>query len=68
MKITRIEALQIFDSRGNPTLEVQMMLENGVQGRGLVRGLLVFPQKGLIRVRDAPEKHDLLRKFDQAVP
>ena len=36
MKITHVDALQIFDSRGNPTLEVWITLENGIQGRGLV--------------------------------
>ncbi len=36
MKIANLSAIQIFDSRGNPTLEAQVRLENGVAGRGLV--------------------------------
>lgn len=36
MKIQSIDALQIFDSRGNPTLEAIVTLENGHSGRGLV--------------------------------
>jgi enolase len=36
MKIRSVHALQIFDSRGNPTVEAVIELENGVTGRGLV--------------------------------
>jgi enolase len=36
MKIADITALQIFDSRGNPTVEAQVILEDGTLGRGLV--------------------------------
>ena len=33
MKITSIHARQILDSRGNPTVEADVILENGVMGR-----------------------------------
>jgi enolase 1/2/3 len=36
MKIQNVEAYQIFDSRGNPTVEAVLTLEDGIQGRGLV--------------------------------
>jgi enolase len=36
MKIASISAWQIFDSRGNPTVEAEIALENGVRGRGSV--------------------------------
>jgi enolase len=36
MKITHIDALQIFDSRGNPTIEAIVTLDDGSQGHGLV--------------------------------
>jgi enolase len=36
MKITSIQAWQIFDSRGVPTLEAEVTLANGARGRGLV--------------------------------
>lgn len=36
MKIANIDAFQIFDSRGFPTLEVHVKLEDGTTGRGLV--------------------------------
>ncbi len=36
MKINRVSALQIFDSRGNPTVEAVVELSGGQHGRGLV--------------------------------
>lgn len=36
MKITNIHARQILDSRGNPTVEADVMLENGAMGRAAV--------------------------------
>lgn len=36
MKIRDVRAFQVFDSRGNPTLEAEVVLDNGVSGRGLV--------------------------------
>jgi enolase len=35
MRIARIDALQIFDSRGNPTVEAMVVLDDGSMGRGL---------------------------------
>ena len=36
MKITKIHARQILDSRGNPTVEADVTLENGIMGRAAV--------------------------------
>lgn len=36
MRIAAVRAFQIFDSRGNPTVEVEMVLDGGIVGRGLV--------------------------------
>lgn len=36
MKIAKIHAREILDSRGNPTVEVEVTLENGVMGRAAV--------------------------------
>jgi enolase len=36
MKITSIRARQILDSRGNPTVEAEVTLENGIMGRAIV--------------------------------
>lgn len=36
MRISRVSGLQIFDSRGTPTVEAEVILENGARGHGLV--------------------------------
>ena len=36
MKIEKVHAREILDSRGNPTVEVEVTLENGVMGRAAV--------------------------------
>lgn len=36
MKISNIHAREILDSRGNPTLEAEVTLENGIMGRSAV--------------------------------
>jgi enolase len=35
MKISRIDALEVLDSRGNPTIEVGLQLEDGSEGRAI---------------------------------
>ena len=36
MKIKNVKAREILDSRGNPTVEVDVILENGIVGRAAV--------------------------------
>jgi enolase len=36
MKIQRLDAYQVFDSRGNPTVEAEVTLEDGTVGRAIV--------------------------------
>ena len=36
MRIADVSAFQIFDSRGNPTVEAEVLLASGARGRGLV--------------------------------
>ncbi|HPF83645.1 MAG TPA: phosphopyruvate hydratase, partial [Bacilli bacterium] len=36
MKIQDVHAREILDSRGNPTVEVDVTLENGIMGRAAV--------------------------------
>ncbi len=58
MKITDITAYQIFDSRGNPTLEVILTLENGIRGRGLVPSGASTGQFEALELRDGnPAKY-----------
>ena len=35
-KISKIKARQIFDSRGNPTVEVDIVTDDGILGRAAV--------------------------------
>ena len=35
MKIQHIHARQVLDSRGNPTVEADVILENGIMGRAI---------------------------------
>ncbi len=36
MKIASVGAYQVYDSRGTPTVEAEMVLQNGLRGRGTV--------------------------------
>ena len=52
MKIKDVSAFQIYDSRGNPTLEVEVELENGVLGSGLVPSGASTGQYEALELRD----------------
>lgn len=36
MKILKVDAIEILDSRGNPTVEVNLELEDGTSARAMV--------------------------------
>jgi enolase len=52
MKIASISAWQIFDSRGNPTVEAEIVLESGVRGRGSVSSGASTGQFEAVELRD----------------
>ncbi len=56
MKIASISACQIFDSRGNPTIESEIVLENGVRGRGGVPSGASTGQFEALELRDREPK------------
>ncbi|MCB1236069.1 MAG: phosphopyruvate hydratase [Verrucomicrobiae bacterium] len=57
MKIASLDALQIFDSRGNPTVEVLVTLEDGSAGRGLVPSGASTGRHEALELRDGdPER------------
>lgn len=56
MKITSIDALQIFDSRGNPTVEVIATLEDGTTGHGLVPSGASTGHHEALELRDGDKK------------
>jgi enolase len=52
MKIQSVDAYQIFDSRGNPTIEAEVVLENGARGAGLVPSGASTGQYEALEMRD----------------
>ncbi|WP_096087547.1 phosphopyruvate hydratase [Agaribacterium haliotis] len=56
MKIQNIDAYQIYDSRGFPTLEVELELENGIKACGLVPSGASTGQFEALELRDGDMK------------
>jgi enolase len=56
MKISSISAYQVYDSRGNPTLEAEVALENGARGRGIVPSGASTGQFEALELRDRDPK------------
>lgn len=56
MKIASIQAWQIFDSRGVPTVEAEVTLASGVRGRGLVPSGASTGQFEALELRDGDPK------------
>ena len=52
MKISKVHAREILDSRGNPTVEVDVTLENGVVGRAAVPSGASTGEKEALELRD----------------
>ncbi|MGH7995580.1 MAG: phosphopyruvate hydratase [Opitutaceae bacterium] len=52
MKIRSVSAHQIYDSRGDPTIEVEVALDNGTTGRGLVPSGASTGRTEAIELRD----------------
>lgn len=53
MKIHSIDAWQIFDSRGNPTVEAEVLLEGGATGCGMVPSGASTGQFEALELRDS---------------
>lgn len=56
MRIERIVARQIYDSRGYPTIEADVFLENGVMGRAAVPSGASTGEKEALELRDGGEE------------
>ena len=52
MKIQAIHARQILDSRGNPTVEVDVTLNNGARGRAAVPSGASTGSREALEMRD----------------
>lgn len=53
--IYEIYAREIFDSRGNPTVEVEVVLESGVLGRAMVPSGASTGEREALELRDGEE-------------
>ena len=56
MKIQKIHAREILDSRGNPTVEVEVTLENGVMGRASVPSGASTGENEALELRDGDKQ------------
>ena len=67
MKIKDIKAREIIDSRGNPTVEVDVILENGVLGRASVPSGASTGSREALELRDNDETRFLGKGVLRAV-
>jgi len=67
MKIDKIIAREILDSRGNPTVEVDVVLENGVMGRAAVPSGASTGENEALELRDGDKSRYLGKGVLKAV-
>lgn len=67
MKIEKIVGREILDSRGNPTVEVDVILESGIVGRSSVPSGASTGENEAIELRDGDKKRYLGKGVQKAV-
>jgi len=67
MRIEKIKAREVLDSRGNPTVEVDCMLEGGVRGRSIVPSGASTGEHEALELRDGDKKRYLGKGVLKAV-
>lgn len=67
MKIASVSAYQVYDSRGNPTIEAEVVVENGVRGRGVVPSGASTGQFEALELRDREAKRFRGKSVFQAI-
>src|SRR5438477_11810757 len=67
MRIRRIRAREVLDSRGNPTVEVDCVLESGVRGRSIVPSGASTGEHEALELRDGDKKRYLGKGVTKAV-
>jgi enolase len=67
MKIQHVDAYQILDSRGNPTIEAEVRLDDGAVGRGMVPSGASVGQFEAVELRDRDPRHFRGRSVLRAV-
>jgi len=58
VKIKKILAREVLDSRGNPTVEVDVLLTNGAQGRAAVPSGASTGQHEALELRDGKQRYN----------
>ncbi len=66
-EIVAIHAREILDSRGNPTVEADVVLEGGVRGRAIVPSGASTGEHEAVELRDGDKSHYLGKGVLQAV-
>ena len=66
-EIIDIYAREILDSRGNPTVEVEVYLESGVMGRAAVPSGASTGEREALELRDGDKSRYLGKGVQQAV-
>ena len=57
MKIANVKGREILDSRGNPTVEVDVILENGIMGRAAVPSGASTGSREALEMRDGGKRY-----------
>ena len=66
-KIKQVKAREVLDSRGNPTIEVDVILKNGVMGRAIVPSGASTGEHEALELRDGDKKRYLGKGVLKAV-
>jgi len=66
-KIKKVFGREILDSRGNPTVEVDVVLDNGILGRAAVPSGASTGSKEAVELRDGDKKRCLGKGVEHAV-
>jgi enolase len=66
-EIVAIRAREVLDSRGNPTVEADVVLESGAQGRAIVPSGASTGEHEAVELRDGDKSHFLGKGVLQAV-
>ncbi len=67
MRISDVKAREILDSRGNPTIEVDVVLENGIIGRAAVPSGASTGEREALELRDGDKSRYMGKGTLQAV-
>src|SRR5579864_3461571 len=67
MRIQKISAREVLDSRGNPTVEAECTLDNGIRGRAIVPSGASTGEHEALELRDGDKKRFLGKGVTKAV-